>query len=86
MNRNRILYVAVVLFVSAISFLAGMHYSIASTAQAQGRRPFQMYKLIKLDAATTPPVMADEMNDYAQMGYRFRDSHDGLVILEYAGK
>jgi len=86
MIRNRILYFAAIVFVSITSFLAGMHFSTVSAAQAQGRRPFQMYKLIKLDAATTPPVMADEMNDYAQMGYRFRDSHDGLVILEYAGK
>ncbi|HZS46554.1 MAG TPA: hypothetical protein VFC63_15875 [Blastocatellia bacterium] len=84
MTRNRMLVVVVVVFVSLASFLAGMHFAPGSSVQAQ--RSLQMYKVMKLDAATTPLILADQMNDYAQVGYRFRDSHEGLIIMEYAGK
>jgi len=82
---NRIRLAVLIVFVAVAAFLGGMHFNPGSTAQA-GQKPFQIYKVIKLDATSSQLILSDQMNQYAEAGYRYRDSRDGLVIMEYAGK
>ena len=81
-NTRNILVIALI---AVVSFLLGWQINRAPVAKAQAR-PFQYYKVIKLDPTITQLILADQMNQYAEMGYRYRDSRDGVIIMEYTGK
>lgn len=85
MTKTRIPFAIFIVFVAVAAFFAGMHFNPRSTVQAE-QRAFQTYKVIKMDATSSQLILSDQMNQYAEAGYRYRDSRDGLVIMEYAGK
>jgi hypothetical protein len=85
MNKPRISFAIILVFVATAAFFAGVHFNPGASVQA-GQRPFQTYKVIKMDATSSQLILTDQMNQYAEAGYRYRDSRDGLVIMEYAGK